>query len=358
MEPVSERLTDQHRVRELVSVAASTKALDLFVLAPGFEERAISVVDEGTFKPDAYCILFRFDRLLTDNEKVFERYYRILRKKFSDGRILVVPLCQDAPQDFSRRFTEHLYNLPRSIITVGLDISGMPSHSVCLVLKCLRDWQPNASQLVFYTAALEYNPTEQEYHALIARSPDEIELLPRSMALEMDRTLVLDEFRGYQQGHNARTCLVVLAGHEAHRSNGVIEDINPALLLLVFGKPGDAHLDWRLDLSQRLHRKFLSSRRTATATVSTLFFEELTTVLDSYYNYLIDDYNLVIAPVSSKMQLIAVYLFWERYSEVQLTFPLPIGYNPAHAPIGRGKTYEVDLKPKNPLLRDPWIENR
>jgi hypothetical protein len=68
--------------------------------------------------------------------------------------------------------------------------------------------RPSAGALgltVLYTAALEYNPARAEYDELIAAAGDEIELIPHSMALEMDQNLQLDSSSGYRS-QNAKTC--------------------------------------------------------------------------------------------------------------------------------------------------------
>ena len=73
-------------------------------------------------------------------------------------------------------------------------------------------------------------------------------------------------------------------------------------------------------------------------------------VLEKYYSYLTDEYDLVISPICSKMNSVAAYLFWERYGEVQLTFPLPIGYDPKNSPTGVERTFCLDLPPRRGLL--------
>jgi len=133
------------------------------------------------------------------------------------------------------------------------------------------------------------------------------------------------------------------------RSSGVIDSINPSLLLLIYGKPAGPHLSWRLDLSRELHRKFETSRRTAIETVSTLDFNESLSILEDYYEYLFEDYDFTISPICSKMQVIGVYLFWERYKEVQLVFPMPVAYNLNRSPQGSSDTYITLLEPRDSL---------
>jgi hypothetical protein len=337
-------------VFEIANLSDVTSRLDSLILAAGFEERAFDVLPHGQFKRDAHCILIRFRNELPGNRELFVKFLEEARKKFTNERIHVVDLRQKDAQRFEDDLAKLVLQLPRNTRQFGIDISGMPSYAICSALKILRDHRPEENQLVVYTAARDYNPTKAEYQTLVENNPDDIELLPKSMALEMDENLILDSFSGYRS-QNARSCLAIFAGYEAHRSNGVVEAINPGLLLLLYGKPGDEGLAWRLELSKKLHRKFEKGRMTATEVVSTLYVQEALTVLDSYYGFLIDEYDLVISPISSKMNVVASYLFWEKYGEVQLTFPLPIGYNPDHRPRGVAKSYGIELYPRHGLFR-------
>lgn len=334
-------------VRPLNDIAASTRVLDGLILAAGFEDRAFRLLEAGEFRNGAQCVLIRFQNDIPGNQAVFERYFELANRKFNPSNVHVVNLPHSAPGRLEGDLGRKLAVLPRDARVFGVDLSGQPAYAICMTLKALRSHRSGERQIVYYTAAVQYHPSREEYDAIAGS--DEIELLPRSMALEMSENLSLDAFSGYRS-QNARSCLAILAGYEAHRSTGVVEAVNPSLLLLMYGNPGDETLSWRLDLSKRLHRKFERGRRTATEVVSTLHVNESLAVLERYYHFLIDDYDLIVTPIGSKMHSLAAYLFWERYGEVRLTFPLPIGYDPEIRPKGAGLTYEVELEPRRPLM--------
>lgn len=327
-----------------------TSELDAIILAAGFEERAFKVLPNGNFHARAHCILIRFRNDVEGNDQVFEGYLEVAGARFTRERLHVVELRNGESQGFEEELRKAIEKLPESARYLGIDISGMPSFSICIGLKALRDARPEERIAVLYTAAKEYNPTFAEYQKLISNSKRDLERIPRSMALEMKENLILDTFSGHRS-QNAKVCLAVFAGYEVHRSAGVIEAVNPALLLLLYGNPGDEKLTWRLDLSKRLHRKFEKARKTAVETVSTLHVKESLDVLERYYDYLIDDYDLVISPISSKMHVVASYLFWERYGEVQLTFPIPIGYDRSKSPKGAGVTYATWIAARQRIFR-------
>ena len=43
------------------------------------------------------------------------------------------------------------------------------------------------------------------------------------------------------------------------------------------------------------------------------------------------------------MNSIASYLFWERYGETRIAFPIPIGYNIDYRPSGVSECYTLRL---------------
>ena len=334
-------------VMALDDVTASTRKLDGLILAAGFEDRAFQLLKIGEFRAGAHCILIRFENDIPGNAPTFERYFELANRKFTPSNVHVVDLPHIAPGRLESDLGRILGILPRDARVFGVDVSGQPAYAICMTLKALRTHRASERQIIYYTAAIQYHPSREEYDAI--SGSDEIELLPRSMALEMSENLSLDSFAGYRS-QNARSCLAILAGYEAHRSTGVVEAVNPSLLLLMYGNPGDDTLSWRLDLSKKLHKKFERGRRTATEVVSTLHVNESLAVLERYYDFLIDDYDMIVTPIGSKMHSLAAYLFWERYGEVRLTFPLPIGYDPEIRPRGAGTTYEVELEPRRPIM--------
>jgi len=335
------------RVIERTTNSDRTAEIDVLILATGFEDRAFHLLDTATFKPEATCVLIRYKNDVLGNRTVFERYSVAVGKKFKKDKVLIVDLTGENIEKFSADLHETLKKIDSEARSFGLDISGMTSYCICIALRSARQIRPFEKQIVFYTSANEYVPTYSDFLALkkklsASTSDNEIDYLPKSMALEMSDNLVLDAFSGHRSG-DGKACLVLFAGYEVHRSSGTIDATNPSLLVLLYGKPADPNLTWRLELSKSLHAKFQRSRRCATEEVSTLQIQESLDALEHYYNYLIDEHDLIIAPVCSKMHTVAAFLFWERYGEVQLTFPLPIGYNPENRPRGVGSSYFLEI---------------
>lgn len=324
---------------------------DVIILGGGFEERAERYVTKAAFRPGAICVLVRFDASISGNQETYSRYCSLASSKFSDDQLRIIDLVAGHYREFERQLEHTLLTMPASHRNIWIDVSGLPSHIICSTLRIVRALRPLEEQTIVYTAAVDYNPTQNEYDELKAKaatSDKPLEFLPRSMALEMGENYIPDGFSGHRT-NDRRTALAVFAGYEVHRSIGVIDNINPSILLLLFGQPGDEGLSWRLDLSRELHSRFRKERKCATEVVSTLRISECLAVLETYYDHLYDDFDLTISPVCSKMHTVASFLFWERYKEVQLAFPLPIGYEPQNRPLGVGKTYQLNLRPSRQL---------
>lgn len=323
----------------------------LLVLASGFEYRDKYFLKHVKLGADISVVIVDFKSNLDENEISKTSFEKMLRDMDFVKNVDHVDLDTSNPHLFESKFTRKISSLPLFSGRVYIDISGFPSHASCSVLSAIREHFPTKITSIIYTSAEQYFPTEKEYRSLNKGNyseTDEIDYVPPTMALEMSDNLIPKRFCGHRS-KNGVTCLVLFAGYEVHRSSGVIENINPSKLLLLYGSPGGEGIDWRCDFSKRLHLKYEASRNTAVEKVSTLDVRSSLKVLEEYYDHLFDDHDISIAPVCSKMQTVAAYLFWEKYREIQLVFPMPIGYNPKRAPKGAEMTYLTLLPPISAL---------
>lgn len=322
----------------------------LIVLSAGFEDRAREFISKISLDKNATIVLVKFENDIDGNDRIYEEYLRNVVNQVAEDSIATVVLDQSCPRDYSVDLEAALRKMPREINQIWLDISGMPSHAVCASLQVVRAYKPSYPINVIYTSAQTYHPSKSEFEILKDKQAEGIEYLPSSLAREMSENLILSNFSG-QRTNEGQSCLALFAGYEVHRSAGVIENVNPSMLLLLYGKPEGEGLEWRLDLSRQLHQRFEKTRKSAVEEVSTLYLKEALEYLDQYYEYIYDEYDLTIAPVCSKMNAVAAYLFWEMYREVQLIFPLPIGYATDKKAECVGQTYITILEPKSSLFR-------
>jgi hypothetical protein len=341
---------DSKYVPQMYNYQSMPNDCDVLILAAGFEERSYEFLSKSIFNKDAHCILIKFQYDIPENNEIYTKYVDRITECFDASRIYEVELNQSSIRNFDKDLELIIPKLPRMPGKAWIDISGMPSHAICSTLRVFRDSFPQKEQVVIYTSAKEYFPTKSEFNKHKKKRSSAVEFLPQSMAMEMSEILITESFSGHRSKEGI-SCLVIFAGYDVHRSAGVIDLINPSALLLLYGSPGGQNLDWRLEMSQQLHNRFESTRKCATEVVSTLNMKQSLDVLEEYYKYLYEDYDLTISPVCSKMQAVSCYLFWEKYREIQLVFPLPIGYLTDKSPKGIGKTYKTILPTRSSLFR-------
>ena len=215
-------LADPHAITTLRSKCLD---LDAFIVAAGFEERASHVLFNGSFGEACKAILVVFSPGVDGGDTIVQSYRDAANRQFGPENVVEVTLSQAAPDLFEQQLEELVSQLPRTCRRIGVDVSGLPSHGICMALKAVRDARPVELTTVLYTAALEYNPRFDEYEELTRRNPDEIALLPQAMALEVADNLVLRSFAGHRS-QTVKSCLAVFAGYEVHRSASVIDAVS------------------------------------------------------------------------------------------------------------------------------------
>lgn len=310
----------------------------LLILASGFEDRALTVLRSLRGDVPQRTILISFPEGTAENDAAAKEMGERISGTTSDHERITFDPYQ--PEPFITNLRDTLYRWgPDTFGEIWLDISGLPMHGICIVLALVRQRFSNPVR-VLYTEANEYYPKRSET-SIAADQP------PAALSKEMAANVIPSIFAG--SATDSLTCLVVFAGYERHRVVGIVDELNPSKLVLVYGRPEREELDWRLGWSERLHRDLATMRPTSSEVVSTLDPLQSLTVLREYYDYLFEDHNFVIAPVCSKMQAVAASLFWERFRDVQLAFPVPVAYLPGRFSRGARSTFEWLVPPANQI---------
>jgi hypothetical protein len=139
------------------------------------------------------------------------------------------------------------------------------------------------------------------------------------------------------------TCLIVFAGYEPNRVQGLVERYAPGAVLILYGKSPHERLAWRTELSQSLHAGLLARWRVAEDDTSTIDVDQILETLEERFRDLASYYDISVFPQCSKMQGVAAYLFWKRHPEVQLVFSSPVRFNADRYSRGVGGTFEYQI---------------
>jgi hypothetical protein len=150
-------------------------------------------------------------------------------------------------------------------------------------------------------------------------------------------------FAGIQQS-SLPTLLVVLSGFEPERTLKIIEEHEPSKVLLGIGDPPTNQQFLERNLNDQkliLARQEVEKFSFPTSNI-TECWRCLETLLDPY----LKSYNITLAPMSTKLSTLAVFLTAERHSEFQITYCVPGEYNTEDYSAGADKIFIDELPNK------------
>lgn len=145
---------------------------------------------------------------------------------------------------------------------------------------------------------------------------------------------------------NRKSLLVVLSGFETERVLHIIEEHEPTKVLLGFGNP-PTNSDF-LDRNRDEQKLVLARQDVEEFDFPADDIIGCANVLKGLVVDHMDDYNIAIAPMSTKLTTISVFLIAEAYPYVQVTHCVPDEYNTEDYSCGISNVY-IDSLP-GPLL--------
>lgn len=149
-------------------------------------------------------------------------------------------------------------------------------------------------------------------------------------------------FPGIQQP-SKQTLLVILSGFEPERTAKLIEEHEPSKVLLGIGNPPT---DIKFLARNQNEQKLIFSRQD----IITFFFpandiiscwECLEQIIKPYK----EDYNIIIAPMNTKLSSLAVLLTAEHNAEIQITYCVPGEYNVKEYSSGASAIFLDSISP-------------
>lgn len=149
---------------------------------------------------------------------------------------------------------------------------------------------------------------------------------------------------GFSGIHNPLlpTLLIVLSGFESDRVSKIICEHEPALVLLGVGDPPtneEFHNRNIKEQQQILENEIVNEFKFPANDIQACKF-----VLDKQISKYRDDYNIVIAPMSTKLSTIATYLSAKENPQIQITYCYPSKYNFDDYSSGIGEIYLENLE--------------
>jgi hypothetical protein len=316
----------------------------LFVCALGFEKRCLNIpriLSKVNSYRCAQSIYFSYSTNQDDSESNYQKLYEFLNC-YSD---LVLPMeCDKNDFHLNFRHTISQLCLTNPNPSIIFDISACSSKIIITVLKILFDFDVRLK--IVYTEAEIYHPT-----------PEEINTKKKFNQWIADDKLGLSkgancfyspELPGYNRD-NLLSAIIVFASFKPERNRNAIAKVDETLLT----NPG-SRVKWiigePLNAKDQYRKQFLidSNKLTENSefhTVSTYNYKDTLRKLNEIVN---DEknlkYHMVISPLGSKMQSVAIALHLYQKPDTAIIFSQPIEYNAKGYSNGCYKQHLIDFK--------------
>lgn len=138
-----------------------------------------------------------------------------------------------------------------------------------------------------------------------------------------------------------RNALVVLSGFEAERTIKIIEEQEPSRVLLGIGDPPTVPDFLERNISE--HNLVLSRADVQRFGFPANSIHSCLAALEPMVLELLTEYNVILAPMSTKLSTIAVFSLAQKYPDFQVTYCLPGEYNYADYSVGVSRIFVEDL---------------
>lgn len=315
---------------------------DLFIAAGGFEKRALTFMKKSkktTLKINK-AVLLRYLKPLDNNEKNFKALFNLVQEFTNDIEIIDIDI--EFPDIIINRIKEKIYQISLNIKNKNtiVDISGMAHILICGCLFALDNYHFNNT--IIYTEANDYFPQKKDWDTVVqAVEKKDFEIMAKYLQTAGLKDIQIPTcFKGNTRP-GSKTSLLIMAGYEPNRVEGLVDDYAPNSLIVFYGKSPHRRLFGRQNLSKKLHQHvFDGLRYKEIQNMSTLQIDMILKELEKEYAILRQEYDVAITSQCSKMQTVASYLFWRRHPEIQLVFTLAVKIDAKRYSKGEGKTFK------------------
>jgi hypothetical protein len=297
---------------------------DLFIVCASFEDRTTSATSSLANNYAAKRAIIYFNAEFMEYSKTKDNLEKIqvsLRKHCSNIQTVEGSL-NDAQKQFSalkKRILECGFG---EIQRVTIDVTSFNREALLVLMALLRNNYPSALIRVLYVSPMSHGDW-------------------LSQGFREVRNII--GFPGLQRPSRP-TVLLALSGFEPDRVKKLIDEHEPRLVLLGLGDPptkkiflGRNYEEQKTLLVRQDVERFEFPANSINGCASKL--EE---VVQKYIN----DYNIILAPMSTKLSTLGAYLMVERHPDIQLTCCIPGQYNMDGYSKGEDLLFTEEILPK------------
>jgi hypothetical protein len=308
----------EYEAKGLPEAADNPPKDDLFITSASYEERSLRLAKglPNKYKA-ARAIIYVHKEFLDDpNGKTANNLRSIqsdLRRCCDTVEVIEGSWLDQASQLLKLRsalVSEKVGRGTSSFRNITVDATTFTRETLMLLIELLRFNLPNPNIRVLYVSPRDHG-----------------EWL--SQGFRSIRNVL--GFPGIQQGRNP-TVLVVLSGFEPERTLQIIEEHEPKIVLLGIGDPPTSE-PFR-QRNQNDQKIILARQEVEHFSFSATDIDACSKQLDTLFKRLKLTYNVIGAPMSTKLSTLGMVLACERNREVQITYCLPGEYNVSNYSTG------------------------
>ncbi len=294
------------------------------IVTAGFEDRNLAVMEriKTASLPIKKVIVLDYENK-NDNEPIRSKIIKEANVISKSIEMLEIDRISELP------------NLLKAVEIDRLlvDIAGMTRVLIFQVLNIL-DKNDVAYDIV-YTEAETYFPLRSFYDRLMENVPDKEAAF--SKYLEHERAefvysydcdiVQLDEFFGNPEPGNPAMIMTFFT-FKRSRLQAILQSLELEKKLFILSEPVRSELKWRKEFMEIANLDLIHKNEPYVQVLNTLNPFKLLCFLDekTYKNRDYSRFNLILAPLGSKMQTVGSYFYWKKHPEVSVIFSQPRSY--------------------------------
>ncbi len=295
----------------------------VFLCALGFEDRCLSVpqmlADSGYRAKQA--IVFEYDTNKGDNE-TYRRDLESCVRGMSDDQATVRVQAMDFPEKLAGVLEAVLSSCSSSRRpSITFDMSACCSRGILETLAALFDY--DISLRITYSEAAIYHPTKEEFEE---RPDDWLTDTGSGMVRGVVEIWESAVYPGRNPDH-LPNLLVAFPTFKAERTQKLMSssEAQVAETVYILGVPHLPEDRWRLDAMRQINKL---TEEVECHELSTFDYLDTLRELEKIYQKYQETHHMMISPLGSKLQDVAIALFLQLHPDVSVWFSRPKEFNP------------------------------
>ena len=319
MKPNKQIVKEYRVAKDKLSESSKGCPDSLALFSASYEDRCSAAA--STFKSNYHCMtsLIFYNKEFLDRGKTSRNLAELSNKcsQFSDNIQKIETSIDnklDIVSSFNRYISENQIDIENKIIT--LDISTFPRHELLLLLRYLRMLNVKNKIRILYAKPKKYG---------------------NWLSTGFKEVIAVPSFGGTQIP-GRKKLLIILSGFEWERMFRLWEEHEPSNTVVVIGDPPtNRHF---LAINKVKANLILSRANVIEASAAAnnpfQFFKEMEKIMMQYKR----EYNIFVSPMNTKIQVVGLFLLFEKYSWFQITMAIPNDYNVDGYSDGAESIYE------------------